>query len=517
VITAANIRDAFSLRPGSPAAGTGPNGLDMGALVPAGASISGAPASPTAQTNVTLTIGGPAFVSYQVRINGGAWSGDLVVATPVVLSGLTNGSYTVEVRGRNDAGVLQNQPAVRSWTVDTGLNRVWINEVLARNTSAYAHDGGFPDVIELFNAGGAIADLSGWGLSDDSQTPFKFRFASGTTLMPGQFLVVFADNQTNGTGLHAGFGIDQAGDTLQLVNATTNLVDAIGFGTQLPDRSIGRDASGAWALMRPTPGAANSVLPVGDPRALKINEWLASGRTLFPDDFVEIFNPNPSPVNLGGLYLSDEPLGWPARHQIPPLTFVDAGGHFPFLADGDAGLGADHLDFHLSPDRGSIGLADMASNIIDCVFYGPQITDSSEGRRPDGASLISIFGPSTATQPTPGAPNPGFNGGISVSNTTVNLLPMVSTWRYERSGTDLGTAWRASSYNDSLWSSGQALLGVENCNCLPFALHTAFPNYNSSQITYYFRTRFVVTGNPAGATITASTVLDDGAVIYLNG
>src|SRR6185369_15602266 len=132
---------------------------------------------------------------------------------------------------------------------------------------------------------------------------------------------------------------DQSGETLQLVNGATNVLDSITFGTQLADLSIGRDRDGAWTLTRPTLGAANIPHSSGDPHALKINEWLASGRTLFPQDFVEIYNPNPSPTDLGGLFMSDEPLGWPARHRIPALTFVAAGGHYAFLADGDAGGG----------------------------------------------------------------------------------------------------------------------------------------------------------------------------------
>ncbi|MEY2409869.1 MAG: hypothetical protein QOF48_2539 [Verrucomicrobiota bacterium] len=516
VITAANIRDAFRLRPGSPALEAGANGLDAGALVSAGVSISGVPATFTAATSATLNIGGPGILTYQFRVNNGAWSGETPVSVPIALTSLVNGVYTVDVVGRNDAGVQQTVPASRTWTVDTLTSRLRINEILARNDSAFAHDGGFPDAVELHNAGGSSVNLSGWGLTDDPGQPFKYRLPA-VTLGAGQFLVLFADNLTNGSGMHLGFGLDQAGDTLQLFNVATGLVDSITFGTQLPDLSIGRKDDGSWGLTLPTLGSANVARLTGDTRGLKINEWLASGRTLFPDDFVEVFNPSPAPVDLGGLYLSDEPLGWPGRHRVPELTFVAAGGHYLFLADGNAANGANHLSFHLSPDRGAIGLADSASNIIDCVFYAPQTVDSSEGRRPDGASLISVFGPATGTQPTPGAANPGFNGGIVVSNFFANLLPMTSVWRYDRSGANLGTAWRAPAFNDSAWSSGQALLGVENCNCLPFPLNTAFPNYNSSQITYYFRTRFVVSGNLSAATITASTVLDDGAVIYLNG
>jgi len=43
----------------------------------------------------------------------------------------------------------------------------------------------------------------------------------------------------------------------------------------------------------------------GDARTLKINEWLANGVTPFPDDFIELFNPDPLPVALGDLFLTE--------------------------------------------------------------------------------------------------------------------------------------------------------------------------------------------------------------------
>jgi hypothetical protein len=68
VITAGNIRSNLALRAGSPAIGTGPNGLDMGALVPAGASISGEPVSPTTNTSATLIVGGPGIYAYKWKL-----------------------------------------------------------------------------------------------------------------------------------------------------------------------------------------------------------------------------------------------------------------------------------------------------------------------------------------------------------------------------------------------------------------------------------------------------------------
>src|SRR5262249_13004448 len=121
-ITADSIRSNFSLGPGSPAVGTGPNGLDRGALVPSGASISGEPVSPTPQSNATLVVAGPGISNYVFRVNGAAYGSERSVETPIVLSGLANGNYKVEVLGRNSAGVLQSVPTVsRTWTVNTGL------------------------------------------------------------------------------------------------------------------------------------------------------------------------------------------------------------------------------------------------------------------------------------------------------------------------------------------------------------------------------------------------------------
>ena len=54
-----NVREKLALQPGSPCIGSGPNGLDMGALVPMGASINGAPSGTTTATSAILTVAGP--------------------------------------------------------------------------------------------------------------------------------------------------------------------------------------------------------------------------------------------------------------------------------------------------------------------------------------------------------------------------------------------------------------------------------------------------------------------------
>lgn len=92
-------------------------------------------------------------------------------------------------------------------------------------------------------------------------------------------------------------------------------------------------------------------------------------------------------------------------------------------------------------------------------------------------------------------------------------------WRYEQSGTDLGTAWTATNYNDTAWPLGRGMLGQENLAVVNALTNTILTlNPGSGQIpTYYFRSTFVLTNDPTLISIIASNYTDDGAVVYLNG
>jgi hypothetical protein len=124
--------DDYRLSEGSPAAGAGPNGLDMGAFVPAGASISGEPDSVTNRTDASLTVGGPGITAYRYSLMGpsGPWDGDYAIEDdPVIrLSGFEDGdTVQITVRGMNSAGRWQTDPEVaisKPWTVRTLPNGV---------------------------------------------------------------------------------------------------------------------------------------------------------------------------------------------------------------------------------------------------------------------------------------------------------------------------------------------------------------------------------------------------------
>jgi hypothetical protein len=115
-----------------------------------------------------------------------------------------------------------------------------------------------------------------------------------------------------------------------------------------------------------------------------------------------LFNPGLFPVDLGGWVLTDDPSIRGATNQaLALLTFIDASGYARFRAEGTPEEGLDHLPFRLNQLGETIRLLDGARRIVDSVDFAVQADGISEGRYPDGASLITRF-PGSAS---PGAAN----------------------------------------------------------------------------------------------------------------
>ena len=480
------------------------------------ATVSGEPPSPTYYDGASLTVGGAETTHYRYRLNGGPWSEITEASQPIVLSGLSDGTYTVFVIGRNNEGVWQDEtdPTISdTWTVRSDLRGVVINEILANNAGAVDHSGTAPDVVELFNAGTETVNLAGLTLSDDPENPDRFVFPPGTVLDSGQYMVLYANDPDGTAGLHLGFALSQNGETLYLRDTAANgfrILDEVTFGLQLRNRSVGRLAHGAWGLCQPTFGGANMAAATGNPSVLLINEWLADPAAPIEADFLEIYNPDALPVPLEGLSLTDQPLGDPFRHRIAPLSFIEGLGYAAFQADGMVDEGADHVSFGLSKSGGEIALVDSDGRILNCIFYTPQPHGLSQGRTPNGGPNFVFF-----DVPTPGAGNP-----TEFIPDPPRIIPFIAIddafqWRYHDGGEDLGTAWRAPDYDDSQWPEGAALLGVESAP-LPEPIRTSI-NMQDGTFTYYFRSTFYMDPALDLSGLQISYVIDDGAVIYLNG
>src|SRR5262249_8325778 len=149
-------------------------------------------------------------------------------------------------------------------------------------------------------------------------------------------------------------------------------------------------------------------------------------------------------------------------------------------------------------------LSDSLLNPIDVINYGPQQTDVSQGRSPNGSDTLVNF-----LQPTPGGPNLAPNGGTtSVTNVTaisVSLLTFTNSWKWNNSGgTNLGTGWLATGFNDSTWTNGLPLFGFETTPGIypyPFQTTIPAPNQANGHIATYYRTHFTWNGSLTNFTL----------------
>ncbi|MDB6110000.1 MAG: hypothetical protein JWR69_1750, partial [Pedosphaera sp.] len=351
----------------------------------------GASLSNTGERIALLDASGDSVISVDYK-NSGGW--------PTAANG---GGYSLEIINPDgDPDDPANWRASLAVNGSPGLvsvvsptNLVRFNEIMADNAGAVTNGGTFPDWLELYNGGTNAVSLVNWSLSNSGNSR-KYVFPGGTTIAAGGYLVVWCDSQTAAPGLHSGFTLGRKGENLFLYDAATNRIDAISFGLQLTNYTVGRVGVGAaWQLTLPTPGSSNLAASVGAATNLVINEWLANSVT-GGSDWLELYNTSSNqPVALAGLFLgtSNE------LFEIRSLSFIPPRGFVQLFADQQPGV--DHLDFKLSASGDAIALYDYSGQPIDQVSLVNQLEGISQGRFPNGSSTLVSF-PGTAS---PGASN----------------------------------------------------------------------------------------------------------------
>jgi hypothetical protein len=142
---------------------------------------------------------------------------------------------------------------------------------------------------------------------------------------------------------------------------------------------------------------------------LFINEVMAINAGTLNDqngdspDWIELYNAGTTDIDLGGMYLTDDPLV-PTRAQLPAGLVVPAGGYRIIWASGT--VMTDHVGFKLNGLGEAVALfdrLDQGLGMIDASFFTPQTRDISWGRYPDGGAQWQ-----TMDTPTPGTTNQLF-------------------------------------------------------------------------------------------------------------
>jgi hypothetical protein len=156
-----------------------------------------------------------------------------------------------------------------------------------------------------------------------------------------------------------------------------------------------------------------------DPNApvpgILISEFMADNKDTLNDedgdssDWLEIFNPTDTPIDLNGWFLSADSKNL-AQWKIPGVS-LDANSYLVIFASGKNRSNPSsklHTNFKIKNEGGFLALSDPRTNIVSSFSpYPAQNEDVSYGRERSNPFLLGYF-----TTPTPGGPNlpggPGF-------------------------------------------------------------------------------------------------------------
>ena len=228
-----------------------------------------------------------------------------------------------------------------------------------------------------------------------------------------------------------------------------------------------------------------------------ISEFMASNAHTLADgdgdfsDWIEIHNPDPAPVNLGGYHLTDDP-GNLAKWAFPADTVLGAGQYLIVFASGKQPPPAGELHANFKLDAAGEYLALVA---------------------PDGQTILQQFAPAFPPQ----YPDWSFGSGARVMETTWVPTGAVARALVPTSGS-LGLTWTQPDFDDSDWLAGTTGVGYDQTpDYLPYiGLNVETELYDKNQ-SVYVRVPFVVSNAIHVTSLRLRLLYDDGIVVWLNG
>ena len=248
------------------------------------------------------------------------------------------------------------------------------------------------EFIELYNAGSASVDISGWRLGDSSSSDNFFQFPANTIIEPDSYVVLFGGGNPTGFTVpvytddgRIGNGLTNSGEEIRLIDDTGTEVAVVSHDDWPSDQAIVRnppngDTFEPHKTASPTgepfsPGRATDAEPetpetpepetpepetpelpeTPEPEtppeptptyALFISEVLAdppSGaagdanqdgqRSTYEDEFIELYNAGSASVDISGWRLGDSTS--PDTHfQFPPDAVIEPDSYVVLFGGG---------------------------------------------------------------------------------------------------------------------------------------------------------------------------------------
>jgi hypothetical protein len=171
-------------------------------------------------------------------------------------------------------------------TVDI-IRDLYINEFCTKNTVIPDEVMEYDDWIELYNAGNDTVDVGGLYMTNDLGLPLMYKIPfkrdTETLIPPGEYILLWADEQPEQGTLHLDFNLGKSGGDIavvQLIHEQPVVLDSVVYQNQYTNYSFGRygDGTNRWfVLSGMTPGETNVYTDVAD---------------LSEDQYIDIY-PNP--------------------------------------------------------------------------------------------------------------------------------------------------------------------------------------------------------------------------------
>ena len=273
------------------------------------------------------------------------------------------------------------------------------------------------------------------------------------------------------------------------------------------------------------------LLPFAAARAIDgttvFNEVMYHPPAAADAEWIELHNQNAVNMDLSGWRITGG-----VNFTFPNGTTIAAGGHLLIASDPAALQASANITGVLGPwtgalDNGSetIRLENRAGREMDVFHYedAGQFPVAADGggvalaKRQPGLSSDDpeSWTSSPQVRGTPGEPN--FPGGQTLGPATT-LSPFAATWNFNQAGADLGATWAQTTHAAGAdgWETGPGVFAFET-DPVALPVGTVLNNPGTNVITHYFERSFTFTGDPVQTALQLSTLIDDGAVVYLNG
>ncbi len=299
---------------------------------------------------------------------------------------------------------------------------LWINEVEPDNLTGLTNSAGqHAPWLELFNPGTNTVSLANLYLTGSYTNLTNWAFPSGAVINPGQFMVVFADGQTNLSTLsqlHASFALGGSAGSVALSRlylGQPQVLDYVNYTNLPPNWSYGSLPDGQSfvrvAFYSPTPGSGNSNSGALPASFIAYN----TGGSVYTQDFDSLPDPGSTSVNTANPVTING-----VTYSLPnPFDFA-----FPVSATGNSGgLG-------LAAMAGWYGLADPTAGVG--VRFGATDGDQTTGGQlsfglPNGSNrALGLLATSTTGYTAIGAK---FINNTAAAMNFINLQVTGEIWR----------------------------------------------------------------------------------------